>query len=55
MPKYKKEGIKTARIGVVLPEEVREKLEEIADKRGWSLSQTAALAIQEWLNTLNKE
>lgn len=52
MPKYKKEGIKTSTVGVVLPEDLKIELEKEANSRGWSLSQTAALAIKEWLNTL---
>lgn len=49
MPRYKQEGIETARVGVVLPKEVREDLERVAKNRGWSVSQTAATAIEEWL------
>lgn len=49
MPNYKREGIKTKRIGVVLPEDVGLRLEQIAKDRAWSVSQTAAAAIEEWL------
>jgi metal-responsive CopG/Arc/MetJ family transcriptional regulator len=49
MPNYKREGIKTKRIGVVLPEDVGLRLEQIAKDRAWSVSQTAATAIEEWL------
>lgn len=49
MPNYKKEGIKTKRIGVVLPEDVGLRLEQIAKDKAWSISQTAAIAIEEWL------
>lgn len=55
MPRYKQEGIETARVGVVLPKEIRERLENVAKKRGWSVSQTAATAIEEWLEQFNKE
>jgi len=51
MPRYKQEGIETARVGVVLPKETRERLEAEANKRGWSVSQTAAIAIEEWLKS----
>lgn len=50
MPRYKQEGIEIARVGVVLPKEVRLRLEQVAATRGWSLSQTAASAIEEWLD-----
>jgi hypothetical protein len=50
MPQYKKEGIETARIGVVLPKEIRLRLERVAVDKGWSVSQTAANAIEEWLD-----
>jgi metal-responsive CopG/Arc/MetJ family transcriptional regulator len=49
MPSYKKEGIKTKRIGVVLPEELGSLLEQVAKNKAWSVSQTAAFAIQQWL------
>ena len=49
MPNYKREGIKTKRIGVVLPEDVGLRLEQIAKDKVWSVSQTAATAIEEWL------
>lgn len=49
MPEYKKEGIETARAGIVMPKETKERLERAAKARGWSLSQTATVAIQEWL------
>lgn len=50
MPDYKKEGIETARVGIVMPKEIRERLERAAKARGWSISQTATTAIQEWLD-----
>lgn len=50
MPRYKQEGIETARVGVVLPKEVRLRLEQVAKSKGWSVSQTAASAIEEWLD-----
>ena len=49
MPRYKQEGIETARVGVVLPKEVRLRLEQVAKAKGWSVSQTAAAAIEDWL------
>lgn len=49
MPQYKKEGIETAKIGVVLPKEVKAVLEQVAKSKQWSISQTAATAIEEWL------
>lgn len=49
MRNYKAKGIKTTRIGVVLPEEVRLQLERVADSKSWSISQTAAFIINEWL------
>lgn len=50
MPDYKKEGIETSRVGIVMPKETRERLEGAAKARGWSLSQTATVAVQEWLD-----
>lgn len=35
-----------------MPKQIRERLESAAKARGWSLSQTATLAIQEWLERL---
>ncbi|MEL6500580.1 MAG: hypothetical protein AAFQ23_04135 [Cyanobacteria bacterium J06623_1] len=55
MPQYKKEGIKTAKIGVVLPKEVKENLEQVAKDKSWSISQTAATAIEEWLNQIKSQ
>lgn len=52
MPDYKKEGIETARVGIVMPKEIRERLERTAKARGWSMSQTATTAIQEWLDLM---
>lgn len=52
MPDYKKEGIETARVGIVMPKETRDRLEGAAKAKGWSLSQTATTAIQEWLDRL---
>jgi hypothetical protein len=52
MPDYKKEGIETARVGIVMPKETRGRLESAAKAKGWSLSQTATMAIQEWLDRL---
>lgn len=49
MPNYKREGIKTKRIGVVLPEDIGLRLEQIAKDKAWSVSQTAATAIEDWL------
>lgn len=50
MPRYKQEGIETTRIGVVLPTEIKQRLKDVADKKAWSISQTAAIAIEEWLD-----
>lgn len=50
MPDYKKEGIETARIGIVMPKGIRDRLEKVAKAKGWSISQTATTAIQEWLD-----
>lgn len=55
MPSYKREGIKPSRIGVVLPEKLKEELQTEAKARGWSISQTAAYAIQEWLKSVEKD
>ena len=49
MPDYKKEGIETARVGIVMPKETRERWERAAKAKGWSISQTATTAIQKWL------
>lgn len=48
-PRYKQQGIETATVGVVLPKEVKVHLDKVAKSRGWSISQTAAVAIKEWL------
>lgn len=50
MPRYKQQGIETATVGVVLPKEIKLRLERVAKTKGWSVSQTAASAIEEWLD-----
>ena len=35
-----------------MPKETRGRLESAAKAKGWSLSQTATMAIQEWLDRL---
>lgn len=49
MPAYKKKGIQTAKIGVVIPLEIKEKLDLLAEARGWTVSQSAATAIEQWV------
>jgi predicted transcriptional regulator len=50
MPRYKQQGIETATVGVVLPKEIKLRLDRVAESKGWSVSQTAASAIEEWLD-----
>lgn len=52
MPDYKKEGIETARVGIVMPKKIRERLEVMAKVKGWSISQTATILIEEGLDRL---
>jgi len=55
MPKYKEEGIETAKIGVVLPVTLRTRLEAVAKSKGWSMSQTAATAILEYVERAEQD
>ncbi len=55
MPKYKEEGIETAKIGVVLPVTLRQRLEAVAKSKGWSMSQTAAAAILEYVERAEQD
>lgn len=42
----------TARVGVVMPKKTRERLEVMAKVKGWSISQTATILIEEGLDRL---
>jgi len=55
MPKYKEEGIETAKIGVVLPVTLRTRLEAVAKSKAWSISQTAATAILEYVEKTEQD